>query len=185
MRQHFHRSARSVRPSVLIEALEPRVLLTGLFGVTVDFPAAGGAPDIGQVFGNYDESGANASLFGSNTSGEFQLGAKGELVAAEGLTPPKEARIVRAGKGGKPSITDGPFAETKEFLAGFWIVECPTPDRAYEIAATLCEDWHRAGLWWGDERCVEPGCRQGPSPSGSTRSWRSSTSGASAPACPR
>jgi hypothetical protein len=43
--------------------------------------------------------------------------------------------VVRAGKGGKPEVTDGPFAEAKEFLAGYWIVDCETPQRAYEIAA--------------------------------------------------
>jgi hypothetical protein len=63
------------------------------------------------------------------------LKAKGELVSAEGLTPPADARIVRAGKNGSPLVTDGPFAETKEFLAGFWIVDCPSAERAYEIAA--------------------------------------------------
>src|SRR4051812_16483115 len=63
------------------------------------------------------------------------LKARGELVSAEGLTPPAETRVVRAGKGGAPVVIDGPFAETKEFLAGFWIVECPTAERAYEIAA--------------------------------------------------
>src|SRR5678815_1831042 len=63
------------------------------------------------------------------------LKAKGELVSAEGLTPPAETRIVRTGKNGAPAVTDGPFAETKEFLAGFWIVDVRTPERAYEIAA--------------------------------------------------
>jgi hypothetical protein len=63
------------------------------------------------------------------------LKASGELAAAEGLTPPAEARIVRAGKKGTPVVTDGPFAETKEFLAGFWIVDCAWAERAYEIAA--------------------------------------------------
>jgi hypothetical protein len=64
-----------------------------------------------------------------------ELLAKGELVTAEGLTPPSETRIVRAGKNGAPLVTDGPFAETKEFLAGVWIVDTPTAERAYEIAA--------------------------------------------------
>lgn len=63
------------------------------------------------------------------------LKTSGELVSAEGLTPPAEARIVRAGKNGGPVVTDGPFAETKEFLAGFWMVECASASRAYEIAA--------------------------------------------------
>lgn len=58
----------------------------------------------------------------------------GELVGAEGLAMPGEAKLVRAGKDGVP-ITDGPFPESKEFLAGYWIVEVDRPERAYEIAA--------------------------------------------------
>src|SRR5262245_42766045 len=60
----------------------------------------------------------------------------GEFVGAEGLAPPGEAKLVRATKNGAP-ITDGPFPESKEFLAGFWIVEVDKPDRAYEIAAKI------------------------------------------------
>jgi hypothetical protein len=63
------------------------------------------------------------------------LGEAGELVAAEGLAMPSEARIVRAGKSGAAEVTDGPFAEAKEFLAGYWIVDVESPERAYEIAA--------------------------------------------------
>ena len=73
------------------------------------------------------------------------LKANGELVSAEGLTPPGDARIVRAGTNGKPVVTDGPFAETKEFLAGFWIVECPTAQRAYDIAARASSAPGRGG----------------------------------------
>jgi len=58
----------------------------------------------------------------------------GEFVDAQGLTPPGQAKIVRYG-GGTPIVSDGPFAESKEFLAGFWIIEVPTRERAYEIAA--------------------------------------------------
>ena len=64
-----------------------------------------------------------------------ELKTAGQLVAAEGLTPPGEARIVRAGAGGEPLVTDGPFAETKEFLAGYWIVECDSAEQAYALAA--------------------------------------------------
>ena len=59
----------------------------------------------------------------------------GELVAAEGLASPGQARIVRAGTGSAPEVTDGPFAETKEFLAGYWIVDVENVERAYAIAA--------------------------------------------------
>jgi hypothetical protein len=64
-----------------------------------------------------------------------ELKEAGELVGAEGLTPPKEARVVRAGKDGAPAVTDGPFPEAKEFLAGYWIVDVDRPQRAFEIAA--------------------------------------------------
>jgi hypothetical protein len=64
-----------------------------------------------------------------------ELRDAGELVGAEGLAAPGEAKIVRAGKNGVPAVTDGPFPEAKEFLAGYWIVEVDEPQRAYEIAA--------------------------------------------------
>jgi len=61
----------------------------------------------------------------------------GELVGVEGLAAPGEARVVRAGKNGLPAVTDGPFPEAKEFLAGYWIVEVDRTERAYEIAARV------------------------------------------------
>src|SRR5436190_22907259 len=63
-----------------------------------------------------------------------KLSTQGELVGAEGLAGPEQAKLVRAGADGKP-ITDGIFPETKEFLAGYWIVDVETPERAYAIAA--------------------------------------------------
>src|ERR687897_588135 len=64
-----------------------------------------------------------------------ELGQAGELVAAEGLAAPGQARLVRAGKAGAPEVTDGPFPEAKEFLAGYWIVNVETPEQAYAIDA--------------------------------------------------
>ena len=63
------------------------------------------------------------------------LSEGGELVAAEGLAGPDQARIVRARKDGTPEVTDGPFPEAKEFLAGYWIIDTESTARAYEIAA--------------------------------------------------
>lgn len=63
-----------------------------------------------------------------------KLQANGELVGAEGLAGPDQAKLVRAGPDGEP-ITDGVFPETKEFLAGYWIVDVESPERAYRIAA--------------------------------------------------
>jgi len=63
-----------------------------------------------------------------------ELSEAGELVAAEGLSFPDQAKLVRAGMNGEP-ITDGVFPESKEFLAGYWIVDVDSPQRAYRIAA--------------------------------------------------
>jgi hypothetical protein len=63
-----------------------------------------------------------------------ELTEAGEFVGGEGLAPPGQAKLVRAGRNGVP-VTDGPFAESKEFLAGYWIVDVDTPERAYELAA--------------------------------------------------
>ncbi len=64
-----------------------------------------------------------------------KLAANGELVMAEGLGTPDQARLIRAGKDGAAPITDGVFAESKEFLVGFWIVDVETTERAVAIAA--------------------------------------------------
>jgi hypothetical protein len=58
----------------------------------------------------------------------------GELAGAEGLAPPSQAKLIRAGKDGSP-VTDGVFPETKEFLAGYWIVDVENEARAMAIAA--------------------------------------------------
>jgi hypothetical protein len=65
-----------------------------------------------------------------------ELKDTGAFVASEGLAWPHQARIVRAGKDGEP-ITDGVFPETKEFLAGYWIVDVENEEEAYRIAARL------------------------------------------------
>ena len=63
-----------------------------------------------------------------------KLSAAGELVMAEGLGTPDQAKLIRAGQDGAP-MTDGVFPESKEFLVGFWIVDVETTDRALAIAA--------------------------------------------------
>ena len=65
-----------------------------------------------------------------------ELRESGELVSAEGLSFPDQAKLVRAGSAGIP-VTDGVFPESKEFLAGFWIIDVDSPERAYRIAARI------------------------------------------------
>lgn len=64
------------------------------------------------------------------------LAESGELVETRGLTAPVHARRIRL-QGGVPVVTDGPYAETQEVLAGYWIVECESLDQATEIAGRL------------------------------------------------
>jgi hypothetical protein len=63
-----------------------------------------------------------------------ELKDTGVLVAFQGLAAPARAKVVRADKNGEP-ITDGVFPESKEFLAGFWIVAVDSAEQAYALAA--------------------------------------------------
>ena len=64
-----------------------------------------------------------------------ELTERGELVDAQGLSGPAQARFVVSDGAGVPVITDGPFPESKELLAGYRLVDVETPERAIEIAA--------------------------------------------------
>lgn len=63
-----------------------------------------------------------------------KLQEQGYFVLAEGLDRPSKATVVD-GMGEKALFTDGPFAETKEYIAGFWIVDVPSREVALELAA--------------------------------------------------
>jgi hypothetical protein len=65
-----------------------------------------------------------------------ELAGSGELVENRGLAAPVHTRRVQL-RDGVPVVTDGPYAETQEVLAGYWLVECESFDRATEIAARL------------------------------------------------
>jgi hypothetical protein len=65
-----------------------------------------------------------------------ELIESGELVDTRGLAAPVLTRRVQR-RDGVPVVTDGPYAETQEVLAGYWVVDCESFDRATEIAARL------------------------------------------------
>ncbi|WP_246462058.1 YciI family protein [Nocardia transvalensis] len=65
-----------------------------------------------------------------------QLEESGELVETRGLAAPVHTRRV-GNRDGSAFVTDGPYAETQEVLAGYWVIECESFDRATEIAARL------------------------------------------------
>jgi hypothetical protein len=81
-----------------------------------------------------DEFQAHIAFMGSV---EKRVAELGQLIDAQGLAMPDQARIVRAGSSGEPLVTDGPYPETKEFLAGYWVVDLPSPETAYELAAFI------------------------------------------------
>lgn len=67
-----------------------------------------------------------------------ELGATGESIAHEALTDPDQGKRVTV-REGKVLTTDGPFAEAKEFLAGFYLIDCEGIDRAVSYAARVPE----------------------------------------------
>ena len=75
-----------------------------------------------------------AELFGEFESLLTEISESGELVGAQALADPLASRAVRV-RGGERVVTDGPFVESKEQLAGYFVVDCVTPERAEEIAS--------------------------------------------------
>jgi len=97
-----------------------------------DYDAMAGQATGGPVWSPQDFAAMGAFMETFNR----ELAESGELVETRGLTAPVHARRLKT-KAGVPVVTDGPYAETTEVLAGYWIVECDSFDRATEIAARL------------------------------------------------
>jgi hypothetical protein len=67
------------------------------------------------------------------------LTASGELIVTHALADPSQTKRIVSVEDGLPMTTDGPFPEMKELLAGFFLIECESIDRAVEIAAMIPE----------------------------------------------
>jgi hypothetical protein len=89
------------------------------------------------------------AIMQAHTSLQRELRASGEFVEAHELG--KEAKFVQM-NGGTCTVTDGPFMETKEVVAGYYIVDCVDMERAVEIAGKLRE----ATLWPIEIRRIDP-----------------------------
>jgi hypothetical protein len=83
-----------------------------------------------------------SATFGEVDALMKELTESGELLGGEALADASNAKTVRV-REGVPAVTDGPFVEAKEQLAGYLMVECETPERATEIAAR----WPDARRW--------------------------------------
>ena len=60
----------------------------------------------------------------------------GEMITTQALADPSQTAVVRV-RGGQPVVTDGPFLEAKEYLGGFYLIDCESKERAIELAALI------------------------------------------------
>ena len=97
-----------------------------------DYDAMAGRPSGDTAWSPQDFAAMGAFMEAFNR----ELNESGELVETRALAPPVHTRRLQT-RAGAPVVTDGPFAETTEVLAGYWIVECESFDRATAIAARL------------------------------------------------
>jgi len=103
-----------------------------LYGSQDDYDAMSGRASEKPAWSAQEFAAMGAFMEGFNKA----LVDSGELVETRGLTAPVHARRIQL-QNGAPVVTDGPYAETQEVLAGYWIVECDSFDRATEVAAEL------------------------------------------------
>ena len=104
-----------------------------LYGSQQDYDALTGRPSTGKPAWSAEEFKAMGAFMEQFNQ---SLVESGELVETRGLTAPVHARRIQL-QNGVPVVTDGPYAEAQEVLAGYWIIECESFDRATEIAAGL------------------------------------------------
>jgi hypothetical protein len=103
-----------------------------LYGSQQDYEAMSGRPSDKPAWSPQEFAAMGAFMEGFNQ----RLVESGELVDTRGLTAPAHARRIQL-QHGVPVVTDGPYAETQEVLAGYWIVECESFDRATDLALEL------------------------------------------------
>jgi hypothetical protein len=94
-------------------------------------------PNAREIWEGFSEEQRAADL-GAYAALNEELAASGEMIVAEALADPSEAKTVTV-RDGQTMASDGPFAETKEHLAGFFLVEAESIERAVEIAARIPE----------------------------------------------
>lgn len=111
-------------------------------GAQVDYDAMGGKGTAqSPVWSEQDLK----AMFEHMEAINNDLAESGELVDAQGLVEPVRTRFVTVGKNGQPVITDGPYGETKELLAGYWVLDCESLERVTEIAAQVARCPQPAG----------------------------------------
>ncbi|WP_393059372.1 YciI family protein [Streptomyces sp. LN549] len=105
-------------------------------GSQADYEAMRGTASAGNPAWSEEDVQAMFAFMGGINN---DLAETGELIDAQGLVEPAKTRYVSAGEDGRPVITDGPYGETKELLAGYWVLECESLERVTEIAARVTQ----------------------------------------------
>ncbi|MEI5102490.1 YciI family protein [Streptomyces sp. PmtG] len=77
------------------------------------------------------------AMFAFMSAVNDDLAESGEMIDGQGLAEPARTRLVGQDENGRPVITDGPYGETKEVLAGYWLLECESLERVTEIATRI------------------------------------------------
>ena len=99
-----------------------------------DLMTVHGPTELADAIGGYESEEAREEAFAATERFNEQLREDGHWVFAGGLTSASTAKVVD-GQAGAPVVTDGPYLESKEHLAGFWVVEAPDLDTALRLAA--------------------------------------------------
>ena len=97
--------------------------------------AVHGPTEMGE-FGNYGSKEEMEEAFAATGAFNDKLRADGYWVFAGGLAPASTATVVD-GQGGAPVLTDGPYLETKEYIASFYLLDVESEERAHQIAADM------------------------------------------------
>ncbi|MFE9727474.1 YciI family protein [Streptomyces sp. NPDC005794] len=103
-------------------------------GSQADYEAMAGKPSAGSpAWSAKDTQAMFAFMEGINND----LVESGEMVDGNGLAAPATTRSVLPGPDGRPVVTDGPYGEAREQLAGYWVLDCASLERVTEIAARI------------------------------------------------
>jgi hypothetical protein len=110
--------------------------LVMIFGNQADYDAMNGKASEGRPAWSQQDL---QTMFKYMESINNDLAESGEFVDGQGLAEPSRSVVVTAGPNGAPVVSDGPYGETREVLAGYWVLDCASIERVTEIAKRVYE----------------------------------------------
>jgi hypothetical protein len=110
--------------------------LVMIFGNQADYDAMNGKASEGRPAWSQQDL---QTMFKYMESINNDLAESGEFVDGQGLAEPSRSVVVTAGPNGAPVVSDGPYGETREVLAGYWVLDCAGIERVTEIAKRVHE----------------------------------------------